>query len=84
MPPAVVHRSQLKACSSLISVDRGVCVVEILPDTSPSTSAETSVNSRKSLAPENHHNFTGKSSQDSKVFSAGEKGIGSVSTFLGE
>jgi hypothetical protein len=39
------------------------------PIPSPSISAETSVNSGKSLAPENHHNSIGKSSQDSQKVS---------------
>lgn len=56
-----------------MSVDKGVGVVEILPNTSPSTSAETSVNSGKSSVPENHNNSTGKTSQDSKFSQLAKK-----------
>jgi len=73
VPPTVVHRSQLKARLSLISVDRGVGVVDIVPDTSPSTSAEASVNSGKSSAPEALNHSTGKTSQDSKFSQLAKK-----------
>jgi protein-serine/threonine kinase len=73
MPPTVVHRSQLKALPSLMSIDKGMSVVEILPDISPSTSAETSVNSGKSSGPETHNNSTGKTSQDSKFSQLAKK-----------
>lgn len=64
--PTVVHRSQLRARPSLMSIDKGVSLVEVVPDVSLSTSAETSGNSGKSSVPENHNNSTGKTSQDSK------------------
>jgi hypothetical protein len=69
VPPTIVHRSELKARPSLISVDKGAGLVEIITDVSPSTSAETNGNSGKSSGPENHGNSgnsTGKTSQDSK------------------
>jgi hypothetical protein len=47
--------------------------VDILPDTSPSTSAETSVNSGKSSAPETHNYSTGMTSQDSKFSQLAKK-----------
>jgi protein-serine/threonine kinase len=76
MPHTVVHRSQLKSRPSLISIDKGVGVVEIMPDASPSTSAETSGNSGKSSGPEIHNNSTGKTSQDSKFSLLAKKASG--------
>jgi protein-serine/threonine kinase len=73
VPPTLVHRSQLKARLSLISVDRSVGLVDILPDASPSTSAETSVNSGKSSAPETRNHSTRKTSQDSKFSQLAKK-----------
>jgi hypothetical protein len=79
IPPTVVHRSELKTRPSLISINTGAGLVETVQEISPSTSAETSVNSGKSSVPENNANSgnsTGKTSQDSKFSLLAKKGSG--------
>jgi hypothetical protein len=73
LPPTVIHRSQHKLRHSLLSVDKGAGVVEVVPDISPSTSAEISVNSGKSSNPETENHSTGKTSQDSKFSQMAKK-----------
>jgi hypothetical protein len=48
-------------------------VVDVLPDTPLSTSAETSANSAKSSVPETHNHSTGKISQNSKFSQLAKK-----------
>ncbi|KAE8452152.1 hypothetical protein EG329_001619 [Mollisiaceae sp. DMI_Dod_QoI] len=61
LEPTVVHRAQFKSRPSVISFDKGV--LEITPESSSPTSAESSSNSGKSSAP---RQSTGKTSLDSK------------------
>lgn len=68
LQPTVVHRAQFKSRPSVISFDKGI--IELTPEFSPSTSAESSSNSGKSSVP--RQQSTGKTSLDSK-FSAKSK-----------
>ncbi|KAG4420171.1 hypothetical protein IFR04_006734 [Cadophora malorum] len=69
--PTVVRRTQFKSRPSLISLDKGV--LEITPEGSPSTSAESSRNSGKSSIPR-PGDSTGKTSLDSKFSSKSKVG----------
>lgn len=68
LEPTVVHRTQFKSRPSVISFDKGI--VELTPESTPSTSAESSRNSGKVSIP--RQQSTGKTSLDSK-FSAKSK-----------
>ncbi|KAF8866386.1 kinase-like protein [Acephala macrosclerotiorum] len=67
LEPTVVHRTQFKGRPNVISFDKGI--TELTPESSASTSAESSINSAKSSVP---RPSTGKTSLDSK-FSAKSK-----------